>query len=242
VDADSAHLRRVLTIWVMLSIVGVAFVLLAVPHILPQAGSDTESFANTTIVLFTAIAIPVAFFVWVFLAYSLVVFRVREQPIEDGPPLQPTPMTQVGWLSITGALCIISVVWGLIGVYDQTVASSAGALDVRVTGQQWTWTYDYPQYGVSSHELVLPLQRPVQFSVTSMDVLHGFEVLQLGVRMDANPGQVVAVSVVTPSRLGSYTARCMELCGLYHSYMQTPVNVVTSGAFTDWVKQHGGHV
>ena len=47
---------------------------------------------------------------------------------------------------------------------------------VDVTGQQWTWTYYYPSLGVQSHVLELPLGRPVEFRVTSDDVLHGFAI------------------------------------------------------------------
>lgn len=241
-QAEPHHLRRVLVQWVILSVLGVVGTVLALPSILPQTGSDSERFANLTIVVFTAAAVPVVLFVWVFLGYSLVVFRVKEKPTEDGPALQPSPATQIGWLSVTGALCLFLIVWGLFGAYEQTVASSPNALAVKVVGQQWTWTYSYPRYGVSSHVLELPLGRPVQFSVTSLDVLHGFAITELGVRMDANPGEVVALPLVTPDRIGSYQARCIELCGLYHSVMFTEVRIVSTHEFNAWIRNQGGHL
>ena len=67
--------------------------------------------------------------------------------------------------------------------------------------------------------LELPAGVPVKFRVTSDDVLHGFAIPQLGVAMDANPGKWIYTPVVTPTRLGSYYAHCIELCGLYHTYM-----------------------
>ena len=108
-------------------------------------------------------------------------------------------------------------------------------------GQEWTWTYSYPRLGVQSHVLELPVGRPVQFRVTSDDVLHGFGLAALGIAMDANPGEWVATPVVKPNRLGTYEARCIELCGLYHTYMWSQVKVVPQSTFAGWVKANGGN-
>jgi cytochrome c oxidase subunit 2 len=236
------HLWRVLVLWFFLSVLGVVAALLFVPHWLPTAASDSTKFANTTIIVFTAISMPVALFVWVFLGYSMVHFRVEGRTDDDGPALHLTGFAQIGWLAITAALCLFLLVWGLFGMYEQSMASTQNALIVRATGQQWTWTYTYPQYGITTHTLDLPLDRPVLFKVTSLDVLHGFAIQQLGVRLDANPGSVLTTPVVTPSRLGNFETRCVELCGTYHSFMFTPANVVTSAHFRTWVMKQGGHV
>jgi cytochrome c oxidase subunit II len=239
-QAQPHHLARVLSIWLVLSVIGILVVLFGMPAIMPTSASDASSFANLTVVVFTAVAIPVAMFVWVFLVYSLVVFRVKDKPTVDGPRLQPTMVTQVAWLSVTGALCLFLLVWGLLGMYEQSVAAPANPLTVRVTAQQWTFTYTYPQLGIETHTLVLPVNHAVRFEVTSTDVLHGFAIDQLGVRLDANPGVVQALPFSTPSRIGNYETRCVEFCGLYHSYMYTPVKVVSSHDFSVWVKGQGG--
>jgi len=58
-----------------------------------------------------------------------------------------------------------------------------------VIGQQWRWTYRYPQFGgFETTDLVLPVGQNVQFNVTSLDVIHSFSAYQLGVKADANPG------------------------------------------------------
>jgi len=239
---DRSHLRRVLQIWAVLSVVGVALAIVIVPLVSPVTGSSVEGFANLTDLVFTIIAVPIAAFVWVFVGYSLVAFRERGAPagraedLEDGPPLQASGRQQVAWLAITGALAIFFVGWGMFGFYKQTIDPPADPLVVNVTGQQWTWTYDYPSLGVQSHVLELPLDRPVSFRVTSDDVLHGFVINGLGVAMDANPGIWVTAPTVTPTKLGSYSARCIELCGLYHTYMWTPVEVVSPSAFAAWAK------
>ena len=60
----------------------------------------------------------------------------------------------------------------------------------------------------------------MQFNVTSVDVTHGFWPVALGVQVDANPG-VVTVIRATPDKLGRFTVRCSQLCGLYHSFMNS---------------------
>jgi cytochrome c oxidase subunit II len=82
----------------------------------------------------------------------------------------------------------------------------------------------------------------VIFQVTSDDVLHGFAIISMGVRLDANPGQMINTPPVTPTRTGSYTVVCVELCGLYHTYMWSAVDVVSSQAFNTWIISQGGHV
>lgn len=237
------HLRRVLIIWAVLSVVGIALVLIVAPFILPTSANDLDSTDNFTLIMLTVLATPVGMFVFVFLGYSLIVFRVKERPTEDGPSLRPRPALQIGWLGITGALCLFLVIYGLFAFYQSTTAAATNTLNVEVTGQQWMWTFYYPQYGVSSQGQVLelPVNRPVKFTVTSNDVLHGFAILAFGVRVDANPGEVTTTPVVTPTKIGSYTVVCVELCGLYHSYMWESVQVVSDSSFSSWITSQGGN-
>ncbi len=242
--AEPRHLRRALIIWAVLSVVGIAFWLVVLQFILPQAVSNLADAQNATFIVLTVLSVPVGLFVWVFLGYSLVVFRSRGRPTEDGAPLQPRPSLQIGWLSITSALCLFLLIWGMVAFYQETSAASTNTMVVNVTAQQWQWTFSYPQYSTNSagaQVIELPVNRPVQFYVTSNDVLHGFSILALGVRVDANPGQVTTTAVVTPTQVGSYTVRCVEICGLLHSYMWEAVKVVSADAFSSWIVSQGGH-
>jgi cytochrome c oxidase subunit II len=238
------HLRRALLLWVALSALGIVVWSLLAQFILPAAASDLDSADNFTLVVFTDLAIPVAMFVFVFLAYSFIAFRVKDRPTEDGDTLKPRPMLQIGWFGITGALCLFLLIWGMFAFYQETSASASNALVVKVTGQQWLWSFDYPQYGASTQGQIieLPVNRPVQFLVTSEDVLHGFAIRDLGVRVDANPGEVTSTPLTTPDRIGDYTVNCVELCGLYHSYMWEAVKVVDDTTFNAWILSQGGHL
>ncbi len=243
VRGEPHHLRRAIIIWVVLSIIGMVVVVLSSPYILPVAASGLDATDNVTMEMLTILSVPVALFVFVFLIYSLIVFRVNGRPTEDGPVLKPMAGLQISWMGITGALCLFLLIWGMFGFYQDTVAASTEEIVVNVTAQQWLWTFNYPQYGVSSQEQVLelPVNRPVEFDVTSDDVLHGFAIQALGIRVDANPGEMTSPPRMTPTRLGTYAVRCVELCGLYHSYMWSSVQVVSTATFNSWIISQGGH-
>ena len=114
------------------------------------------------------------------------------------------------------------------------------AIDVNVTGQQWLWTFEYPDQGkIQSDVLVVPVNTPLYFNVTSKDVVHSFWIVELGVKIDANPGAITNTGV-TPDKLGTFNIRCAELCGLHHAYMETNIEVVTQSQFDSWVREQGG--
>jgi cytochrome c oxidase subunit 2 len=92
---------------------------------------------------------------------------------------------------------------------------------------------------MESSELMLPVNTPVTFHVTSLDVIHSFWAYQLGVKADANP-QVDNVAYVTPKTLGSVTVRCNELCGIWHGAMFNYGHVVSPTAFQTWDERGAG--
>ena len=69
-------------------------------------------------------------------------------------------------------------------------ANHQSAFQVQVIGQQWQFTYRYPSLGgLESNQLVLPANTVVELHVTSLDVVHSFWAVELGVKADANPGR-----------------------------------------------------
>lgn len=242
--SEPNHIRRVIILWAVLSVIGIVLVIVTSPVVLPPSASSLGDADNFTMALFTVMSVPVAFFVFVFLGYSLFNFKVRGRPTEDAVPDKPRPGLQIGFVGVTSVLCLFLIIWGLFAFYQETSAASADPLVVQVTGQQWLFTFNYPQYGASStgaQVIEVPLGRAVMFEVTSKDVLHGFAIRALGIRVDANPGEVTTTPQVTPTQLGSYLVQCVELCGLYHSYMWEAIKVVTPQQFNSWIVSQGGN-
>ena len=92
---------------------------------------------------------------------------------------------------------------------------------------------------MSAANLVVPINRPIYFNVTSKDVIHDFWIVELGIKIDANPGAVTNTGV-TPTKLGTFNIRCAELCGLHHAYMETTITVVTPEQYDAWIREMGG--
>ena len=236
--------RGVFVTWTLITIVLIAFAFVPA-YVMGAPASPQMRAVETTIKVFTLVAAPVAAVVWAIALYSLVKWRYRGDgpPTEDGPAIRNDGLVTTIWMTVKIALCAFLVIWG-IGALEAVAnpANTTGApLVVNVTGQQWVWTFSYPQDGnVQSDQLYLPKDRLVVFHVTSNDVVHSFWIVQMGVKVDANPGETTETKV-QPDKLGRFDIRCAELCGLLHADMETSVHVVPPADFTSWLTAHGGH-
>jgi cytochrome c oxidase subunit 2 len=237
--------KTVVGVGVVVVVMTVALLVFGIwwPNSLPTTASDTMDAVKTTILVFSIAAAPVMALVWGIAYYSLRHWRhgSGEAPPDDGPALRGNNRLAIGWLLASSALTAFLLIWGLSALAaTTTLAAGAKPEIVEVTGQQWLWSFSYPEDGgVSSPDLVLPKDRPVVFRVTSTDVIHSFWLPEMGIKVDANPAVTTTVST-TPTLLGTFNVRCAELCGLNHSYMQTTVTVVSADDFATWVKSHGG--
>lgn len=120
-------------------------------------------------------------------------------------------------------------VWGGIGDSNP----SAEALTVEVTAMQFAFIFHYPDSDITSGELHVPVDRPVQLRMRANDVIHAFWVPQFRLKQDVIPGQPTVLTF-TPTRAGSYPIVCAELCGPYHGGMRSTVVVHESDAFESW--------
>lgn len=236
------HLRRAVTIYIVVTVALVGLFMLGAPHfvewgILPPSASDRSGEINTVMWLFTLLSIPVFTMVVVFSFYGVFAFGSRARPRFDMPAVTISPRLPAIWLVASIVLVAFLYVYGLEFLGQVNAKPGADALQVNVTGEQWLWNYSYPQYGdIYGTTLELPVNRPVTFTIDSIDVQHSFWIPAFGIKQDAVPGQTTHVSV-TPKVIGDYVVRCAELCGLYHAYMETPVHVVSAEDFDRWVSQ-----
>ena len=232
---------KIFIIWLVFTIIGVLIGVYAPHHLLPTFQSTEGGDVWATIVFFTVLAAPVAALVYAIAFYSLFAWRYRSDdpdvPPPDAEPQRGNGPVTILWLSVSTALVVVLLFWG-ITVWSAQQVSHPNALQVNVTGQQWLWTYSYPGTNVETRTLELPINRPVQFNVTSVDVTHGFWPAALGVQVDANPN-VVTVIRTTPNKLGTFTVQCSQLCGLYHAFMNNSGAVVTSQQFDTWLQSNG---
>lgn len=237
-----AEIQRIVWIWLGLTLAFTLFALFVPAHLMGAPASPTMRAVEETMTIFSVAAAPVMAVVLSIAIYSLLAWRSpgSSQPPVDGPPIRSNGIVTATWMVVTTLLTVFLLIWGLGEMQSVSAAASKpNALVVDVTGQQWVWTFRYPQNGnVESDQLYLPVGRPVVFHVTSRDVIHSFWVVQMGIKIDANPGAVTTTSVV-PDTLGTFDVRCAELCGLLHAHMETKAHVVSTNDFDSWVQAQG---
>jgi cytochrome c oxidase subunit 2 len=107
---------------------------------------------------------------------------------------------------------------------------------VKVTGQQWSWSFEYPAYGVTSTEMHVPVEKQVLLQMTSRDVIHSFWVPEFRPKQDLVPGRITQLRI-TPTVIGDYKVRCAELCGTSHYSMEQPVIVESQADFDAWMAE-----
>ena len=237
----SGHLVKAAIIWVVATIVLLAIAWFLGPQLaglqtIPPVASDRAGEVDQVLGIFALLSIPVFTFVVVFGGYASFAFRSQGRPTRDGPAVHGHTPYQIIWFIVSVILVVFLFGYGLIFYNQIQTASASGVLQVHVNGEQWLWNYSYPQYGDLSYStpLELPVNRPVHFEITSTDVQHSFWIPAMAIKQDAVPGQTTHIDV-TPTQLGSYEVRCAELCGVYHSYMETPIKVVSESDFESWI-------
>jgi cytochrome c oxidase subunit 2 len=110
-------------------------------------------------------------------------------------------------------------------------------LVINVNGIQYAWIFTYPDTGIVSGEIHIPVNRPVQLNISAGDVLHAFWLPEFRLKQDAIPGRDVQLTF-TPNRVGQYPVICAELCGAYHGGMKTQLYVQTQEEYEQWVQQN----
>ncbi len=171
--------------------------------------------------------------IMVIVLYSVIVFRRKPGETGDGVYVKGNTPLEIAWTLVPLVVVMSFGVMGAVHLSDMT-ALEADELVVEVTGFQFGWRFDYPDYDVSSTDLYLPYERPVRFKLTSTDVIHSFWVPEFRIKQDAVPGMWTTLRV-TPSQVGTFRIRCAEICGYAHSAMFADVVVVEPDDFEAWL-------
>jgi len=177
--------------------------------------------------LFSLIVVP--------MFYSLVVFRRKKGDTTDAEHVEGNTPLEITWTVIPLFVVVIFAYLGA-GNLANTLRGDPNAMVVKVVGSQWSWKFEYPEYGITTQELYLPEGKQVLLKMESTDVIHSFWVPEFRVKQDLVPGRVTELHI-TPTLAGEYKVRCAELCGTSHYSMEQPVIVVDGALFTSWVSE-----
>jgi len=107
---------------------------------------------------------------------------------------------------------------------------------VNIMGIQYAFIFSYPDTGVSSGELHVPIGKKTEVTMTGSDVIHAFWVPEFRIKQDIIPGRETKLSF-TPKVEGDYALICAELCGPYHGAMRTHVIVEPQEAYDKWTQE-----
>ena len=222
---------RMIAIGVVASVIGIAISLLI--DWFPVGASGAAGDIDTLYDVLLICSVPVFVLVMTVAIYSVIRFRAQPGDMSDGAPIHGNTRLEVIWVTVPFIMVTALSIYGWI-VLDDIEAKQADELVVNVTGQQFTWTFEYPESKVNSTELVLPENRPVEFRIRTEDVIHSFWVPQFRLKSDAVAGLTTKVRL-TPDRIGRYEVVCAELCGLGHSTMRQDVRVIAEEDFDAWL-------
>ena len=174
--------------------------------------------------------------IMVMMLYALFVFRRPADDDSDGPYIHGNTVLEIGWTIVPTVVVLGFGVWGAITLNDIT-SPKANEMTVNVTGEQWVWSFGYPEQGdFASSELVIPINRTIVLKMTAEDVIHSFWVPEFRVKQDLVPGKETTLRI-TPTEAGEFALRCAEICGLNHTQMVATVRVLDTAGFQAWVDE-----
>lgn len=221
-------------------------------------GREAEGFHNY--ILMPAITL-ITLIVLGLMLYVILRYRRAAHPV----PSRTThnTMVEVLWTLIPVIILVIIAVPS-IRLLSNQYSPPAADVTVKVVGNQWYWTYEYPDHGISpltstllpeaeaerrgedrqlgvDERMVVPVGATVKLLITSNDVIHAFGVPAFWVKMDAVPGRINE-TWFRAEQPGIYYGQCYELCGSRHAYMPIAVEVVSQEDFARWVASKGGNM
>jgi len=170
-------------------------------------------------------------------------YRRRKRPrFEDGAPVHGATKLELAWTG--GPVIVLFVIAVFVfaelpGIKNiPTATAGEEQLEIKVTGRQFYWQFEYPNGVVAIDTMRAPAGVPVKLVVRSpdADVIHSWWIPALGGKIDAIPGRTNQ-TWFRADKPGTYRGQCAELCGLEHAQMLASVEVMPRSDFTAWLEQ-----
>jgi len=218
-----------------------------------QVMDDITWFHNWLLITITIITL----FVLALLTIVVLKFNAKANPV----PSRTTHNTliEVAWTLIPVLILVAIAIPSFKLLFLQLDIPKAD-LTVKVTGNQWNWTYAYPDDKIEftsimlsdeerakrnpppprllgvDNEMVVPVNKVVRIQTTGADVIHSFAVPAFGIKIDSIPGRLNE-TWFKATKLGVFYGQCSELCGKDHAFMPIVVRVVNDGDYAAWKKK-----
>lgn len=167
--------------------------------------------------------LSVFFFVLIvgLMSYFVYAYR-RKDGVEPPKSSSHNTMLEIGWTTVP----LLIVFWlfyiGFEG-YASSYVAPTNSYPITAHGKKWNWSFFYPN-GYNDGVLHVPVGRPVEIKMTSMDVIHSLYIPSFRVKKDVIPGRYSSLWFEA-TEIGSFDLFCAEYCGQQHSDMITKVVV-----------------
>ncbi|MDX1755972.1 MAG: cytochrome c oxidase subunit II [Marinobacter sp.] len=220
-------------------------------------GTSNEIFSLHMTILWICVAIGVVVFGVMF--WSILAHRKSEG--HKPAHFHEHTAVEVAWTIVPFVILVIMAIPAtatLVDMYD----TGESDIDIKVTGYQWKWRYDYinDDFGYFSNlatsqdeiynraeksenylldvdnPLVIPVGKKIRFLVTANDVIHSWWVPAFGVKKDAIPG-FINETWTRVDEPGIYRGQCTELCGKDHGFMPVVVKAVPQEEYDAWKQE-----
>ena len=218
-----------------------------------ELARDLQWLDGMILVIITAITI----FVCALLVICIMRFNRKANP-NPASFTHNSPL-EVAWTVVPVVILVFIAAFSLPVLFKQQEIPE-GDINIKVTGYQWYWGYEYvdhefgfesfmlakedlESYGYSEDEyllatdtaVVVPVGKTVVMQVTAADVIHSWTIPAFGVKQDGVPGRIAQLWF-NAEKEGVYFGQCSELCGKDHAYMPITVKVVSQEAYDLWLK------
>ena len=185
------------------------------------------------------------------LVYAIV--RYRRRPGDAKPPQIHGNTSLEIILTIIPTILVLALgIWSVYTLFaiDKAPEDGPDPLQVNVTGHQWWFEFEYPYAGdgkkiITANEMRIPVDRPINISLESDDLIHSFWVPKLAGKLDMVPTHVNKMwfqadsDKITEDLPVTLYGQCAELCGLSHALMRFRVTVMEQNDFDSWVAAYG---
>jgi cytochrome c oxidase subunit II len=198
-----------------------------------QAAEQAE---RTDLLMWFLIAVSAVIFTGVTTVLIYAVWRFRAKPGDesDGPPMHGNTKLEVIWTVLPTLLLMVVAVWAYL-VLTENEALADDRVEIQVTAEQFAWSFTYPEQGIASGDLRIPVDRQVRLRMRAKDVIHDLYVPEFRVKQDVVPG-ITTYLTFNPTKAGTYQIICAELCGVGHGVMRARVIVMPQDDYQRWLE------
>jgi len=217
-----------------------------------------SSLKHSAIFFHNIILLPIITIISVFVLFLLLYVMVKFNRRANPTPARwshNTPI-EIVWTVVPVLILMVVSIFSFRLLYAYHDSPKAD-VTIKVTGNQWYWSYEYPDHGdfafdsrmlteeqakekgepyrlAADNPVIVPVNKTVRLLITAADVIHSVGLPAFGLKTDAIPGRINE-TWFNAEKTGKYYGQCSELCGVDHAFMPIQINVVSQAEYDAWI-------